>query len=61
MRAIAAHAPDPATVLARTKELLVTMDAARFASCIMLYVMSIRGRESHRCQRRSRATGVCAR
>ncbi|WP_431964896.1 SpoIIE family protein phosphatase [Actinacidiphila sp. bgisy160] len=38
MRAIAACEPDPATVLTRTNELLVTMDAARFASCTMLYV-----------------------
>ncbi|MER5915957.1 SpoIIE family protein phosphatase [Streptomyces sp. NPDC001982] len=38
MRAIAAHAPDPATVLTRTNELLVTMGAARFASCTILHV-----------------------
>ncbi|MER6121945.1 SpoIIE family protein phosphatase [Streptomyces sp. NPDC001795] len=38
MRAIAAHEPDPATVLTRTNELLVTMDAARFASCTMLHL-----------------------
>ncbi|WUD70722.1 SpoIIE family protein phosphatase [Streptomyces sp. NBC_00510] len=38
MRAIAAHEPDPATVLTRTNELLVTMQAARFASCTMLYL-----------------------
>jgi serine phosphatase RsbU (regulator of sigma subunit) len=38
MRAIAAHEPDPATVLTRTNELLVTMDAARFASCTMLHI-----------------------
>lgn len=38
MRAIAAHAPDPGTVLAHTNELLVTMDVARFATCTMLYV-----------------------
>ncbi|MEW1773517.1 SpoIIE family protein phosphatase [Streptomyces sp. NPDC086777] len=38
MRAIAAHEPDPATVLARTNELLVAMDAPRFASCTMLHV-----------------------
>ncbi|MFE4654830.1 SpoIIE family protein phosphatase [Streptomyces sp. NPDC056707] len=38
MRAIAAHAPDPATVLTRTNELLVTMDAPRFASCTMLHI-----------------------
>jgi serine phosphatase RsbU (regulator of sigma subunit) len=38
MRAIAAHEPDPATVLTRTNELLVTMDAARFASCTMLRI-----------------------
>ncbi|MFF1605210.1 SpoIIE family protein phosphatase [Streptomyces mirabilis] len=38
MRAIAAHEPGPATVLARTNELLVTMGAARFASCTMLRI-----------------------
>ncbi|MFJ2391583.1 MULTISPECIES: SpoIIE family protein phosphatase [unclassified Streptomyces] len=38
MRAIAAREPDPATVLTRTNELLVTMDAARFASCTMLHI-----------------------
>ncbi|MFE9131877.1 SpoIIE family protein phosphatase [Streptomyces sp. NPDC007148] len=38
MRAIAAHEPDPATVLMRTNELLLTMQAARFASCTMLYI-----------------------
>ncbi|MFF3565911.1 SpoIIE family protein phosphatase [Streptomyces sp. NPDC002574] len=38
MRTIAAHEPDPATVLTRTNELLVTMDAARFASCTMLHI-----------------------
>ncbi|MGV9563924.1 SpoIIE family protein phosphatase [Streptomyces sp. NPDC003480] len=38
MRAIAAREPDPATVLTRTNELLVTMDAARFASCTMLLI-----------------------
>lgn len=38
MRAIAAHEPDPATVLTRANELLVTMDAARFASCTMLHI-----------------------
>ncbi|WP_393099169.1 SpoIIE family protein phosphatase [Streptomyces sp. LN325] len=38
MRAIAAREPDPATVLTRTNELLVTMDAARFASCTMLRI-----------------------
>ncbi|WP_328890563.1 SpoIIE family protein phosphatase [Streptomyces sp. NBC_00316] len=38
MRAIAAQEPDPATVLTRTNELLVTMDAARFASCTMLHI-----------------------
>ncbi|WP_405764020.1 serine/threonine-protein phosphatase [Actinacidiphila glaucinigra] len=37
-RAIAACEPDPATVLTRTSDLLVTMDAARFASCTMLYI-----------------------
>ncbi|MFE0632790.1 SpoIIE family protein phosphatase [Streptomyces sp. NPDC058864] len=38
MRAIAACGPDPATVLTRTNELLITMDAARFASCTMLHI-----------------------
>ncbi|MGW1550059.1 PP2C family protein-serine/threonine phosphatase [Streptomyces sp. NPDC002346] len=38
MRAIAAQEPDPATVLTRTNELLVTMDPARFASCTILHI-----------------------
>lgn len=38
MRAIATHEPDPGTVLARTNELLVAMDASRFASCTMLHL-----------------------
>ncbi|MFE7793827.1 SpoIIE family protein phosphatase [Streptomyces sp. NPDC057460] len=38
IRAIAAHEPDPATVLTRTNELLVTMDTTRFASCTMLHI-----------------------
>ncbi|MGW3246104.1 PP2C family protein-serine/threonine phosphatase [Streptomyces sp. NPDC001070] len=38
MRAIASQEPDPATVLTRTNELLVAMNAARFASCTMLYI-----------------------
>ncbi|MFJ4848467.1 MULTISPECIES: SpoIIE family protein phosphatase [unclassified Streptomyces] len=38
MRAIAAHEPEPATVLTRTNELLTAMDAPRFASCTMLHV-----------------------
>jgi serine phosphatase RsbU (regulator of sigma subunit) len=38
MRAIAAHEPDPGTVLRRTNELLVAMDAPRFASCTMLHL-----------------------
>jgi serine phosphatase RsbU (regulator of sigma subunit)/PAS domain-containing protein len=38
MRAIAAHEPDPAAVLTRTNDLLVTMGAARFASCTMLRI-----------------------
>ncbi|MEU9977773.1 SpoIIE family protein phosphatase [Streptomyces sp. NPDC051014] len=38
MRAIAAHEPDPATVLTRTNDLLVAMDAVRFASCTMLRI-----------------------
>jgi serine phosphatase RsbU (regulator of sigma subunit) len=40
MRAIAAHEPAPGTVLSRTNELLITMGAARFASCTMLYIDS---------------------
>lgn len=38
MRAIAAQEADPATVLTRTNELLVAMDAPRFASCTMLHL-----------------------
>lgn len=38
LRAIAADVPHPGTVLARANELLVTMDAARFASCTLLHV-----------------------
>ncbi|MET9122012.1 SpoIIE family protein phosphatase [Streptomyces sp. NPDC004528] len=38
MRAIAAHEPDPGTVLTRTNELLVAMDSPRFASCTMLHL-----------------------
>jgi serine phosphatase RsbU (regulator of sigma subunit) len=38
MRAIAAHEPHPGAVLARANDLLVTMDAPRFASCTMLRV-----------------------
>ncbi|AVH58964.1 hypothetical protein C4B68_27975 [Streptomyces dengpaensis] len=38
IRAIAAHEPDPATVLTRINELLVTMGADRFASCTMLHL-----------------------
>ncbi|WP_316742598.1 SpoIIE family protein phosphatase [Streptomyces sp. MK7] len=38
MRAIAAHEPEPGTVLARTNELLVAMDVPRFASCTMLHL-----------------------
>lgn len=38
MRAIAAHEPEPGTVLTRTNDLLVAMDAPRFASCTMLHV-----------------------
>jgi serine phosphatase RsbU (regulator of sigma subunit) len=38
IRAIAAHEPEPGIVLTRTNELLVTMDAARFASCTMLHI-----------------------
>lgn len=38
MRAIAAHESAPGTVLSRVNELLVTTDAARFASCTMLHI-----------------------
>ncbi|SHN36016.1 PAS fold-containing protein [Actinacidiphila paucisporea] len=38
MRTIAAHEPAPGTVLSRINELLVTMDAPRFASCTMLHI-----------------------
>lgn len=38
IRAIAPHEPEPATVLTRTNELLITMNAPRFASCTMLYI-----------------------
>ncbi|WP_329526405.1 SpoIIE family protein phosphatase [Streptomyces sp. NBC_01462] len=38
IRAIAAREPNPATVLTRTNELLVTMGAARFSSCTMLHI-----------------------
>ncbi|WP_217546790.1 SpoIIE family protein phosphatase [Streptomyces sp. GbtcB6] len=38
MRTIAAHEPDPATVLTRTNDLLVTMDTTRFASCTLLHI-----------------------
>ncbi|MGW4560608.1 PP2C family protein-serine/threonine phosphatase [Streptomyces sp. NPDC004365] len=44
MRAIAAHEPDPTSVLMRTNELLLTMQAARFASCTMLYIDPGNGR-----------------
>ncbi|WP_254807197.1 PP2C family protein-serine/threonine phosphatase [Streptomyces rapamycinicus] len=38
MRAITTHEPGPGAVLTRTNELLVTMDAPRFASCTMLRI-----------------------
>ncbi|MGW1888275.1 SpoIIE family protein phosphatase [Streptomyces sp. NPDC001970] len=38
MRALASHEPDPGTVLTHTNQLLVTMDAPRFASCTMLRI-----------------------
>ncbi|MGW1873910.1 SpoIIE family protein phosphatase [Streptomyces sp. NPDC001975] len=38
MRTIAAHEPDPATVLTRANDLLVTMGATRFASCTLLHI-----------------------
>jgi serine phosphatase RsbU (regulator of sigma subunit)/PAS domain-containing protein len=40
MRAIAAHEPDPGTVMSRTNNLLVTMGATRFASCTLLHIDS---------------------
>ncbi|MGW4905135.1 SpoIIE family protein phosphatase [Streptomyces sp. NPDC004270] len=40
MRAIAAHEPDPGTVLRNANQLLVAMDAPRFASCSMLRIDS---------------------
>ncbi|GAA0523020.1 MULTISPECIES: SpoIIE family protein phosphatase [Streptomyces] len=38
MRAITTHEPGPGAVLTRTDELLVTMDARRFADCTMLRI-----------------------
>ncbi|WP_055586381.1 SpoIIE family protein phosphatase [Streptacidiphilus griseoplanus] len=38
MRAIAIHEPGPGTVLKRANEVLLTLDAARFASCTMLHI-----------------------
>ncbi|WP_445521270.1 SpoIIE family protein phosphatase [Streptomyces sp. NEAU-174] len=38
LRAITAQEPEPGTVLTRTNDLLVTMDAPRFASCTMLRI-----------------------
>ncbi|MER5918113.1 SpoIIE family protein phosphatase [Streptomyces sp. NPDC001982] len=38
MRALASHEPDPATVLTHANQLLVAMDAPRFASCTMLNI-----------------------
>ncbi|WP_229841672.1 SpoIIE family protein phosphatase, partial [Streptomyces brasiliensis] len=38
MRAIAAHEPDPGTVLTRTNDLLIAMGTARLASCTMLHI-----------------------
>ncbi|MEU9993016.1 SpoIIE family protein phosphatase [Streptomyces sp. NPDC048045] len=38
MRTIAAREPDPAAVLTCINELLVTMEAERFASCTMLHI-----------------------
>ncbi|MEV6762281.1 SpoIIE family protein phosphatase [Streptomyces sp. NPDC051105] len=40
MRAIAAHEPDPGTMLRSANQLLVAMDAPRFASCSMLRIDS---------------------
>ncbi|MFF3465550.1 SpoIIE family protein phosphatase [Streptomyces sp. NPDC002619] len=44
MRGIAAHEAHPGAVLTRTNELLVTMGAARFASCTMLHIDPSDGR-----------------
>ncbi|GAA3791569.1 SpoIIE family protein phosphatase [Streptomyces chiangmaiensis] len=44
IRAIAAQEPDPATVLTRTNQLLVTMGTTRFASCTMLHFDPCDGR-----------------
>ncbi|MFI8951550.1 SpoIIE family protein phosphatase [Streptomyces sp. NPDC053750] len=44
MRAIAAHATEPRTVLTRTNELLLAMGVPRFASCTMLRVDPRNGR-----------------
>ncbi|MCC5480087.1 PP2C family protein-serine/threonine phosphatase [Streptomyces barringtoniae] len=38
MRAIAAHEPNPGAVLTHVNQLLVAMDAPRFASCTMLHI-----------------------
>lgn len=38
MRALACHEPDPASLLALTNRLLLSMDAPRFASCTMLHI-----------------------
>ncbi|GAA3789095.1 SpoIIE family protein phosphatase [Streptomyces chiangmaiensis] len=38
LRAIAAHEPNPGTVLTNANQLLVEMDAPRFASCTMLHI-----------------------
>jgi serine phosphatase RsbU (regulator of sigma subunit) len=38
MRTIAAYEPDPGTVLSRINEVLVRMDATRFASCTLLHI-----------------------
>ncbi|MFD3452021.1 SpoIIE family protein phosphatase [Streptomyces sp. NPDC058691] len=44
MRAFAAHEPNPGTVLKHTNQLLVEMDAPRFASCTMLHLDPRNGR-----------------
>ncbi|MFD7442129.1 SpoIIE family protein phosphatase [Streptomyces sp. NPDC059909] len=44
MRAFASHEPDPATVLTHVNQLLVAMDAPRFASCTMLRIDPRSGR-----------------
>ncbi|MGW4607342.1 SpoIIE family protein phosphatase [Streptomyces sp. NPDC004532] len=44
MRALAAHEPDPSSVLTHTNQLLIAMGAPRFASCTMLRIDPHSGR-----------------